>query len=66
MEYAEITEQAFNRLVSNDDKVSRVEELEHARKTYYSVHGINCLLIHNYLGNGNNGVWQYYIQDINA
>ena len=61
--YAEITKQAFDKLVDiYNTPVSLGEELEHARKTYWNVHGVKLLMIDNYLSN----VTQYYVMDINS
>ena len=63
MEYVEITKRAFTKLVDiYNTPVSLGEELEHARKTHFSIHGVQLLMIDNYLSN----VTQYYIRDINA
>ena len=63
MNYNEITKEAFTKLVDiYNTPVSLGEELEHARKTHFSIHGVKLLMIDNYLSN----VTQYYIQDINA
>lgn len=62
--YAEITKQAFNSLLINEQitKPSKVEQKENCCKIYYSVLGVTLLQIDNY----NAFCTQYYIQDINA
>jgi len=61
--YAEITKEAFNELVDiYNTPVSLGEDLEHARKTYWHIHGVKLLMIDNYISN----VTQYYIEDINS
>lgn len=62
--YAEITKQAFNSLLINEQvtKLSDYESLEHYNKMYYEVLGITLLQIDNFLTMTS----QYYIQDINS
>ena len=62
--YAEITKQAFNSLLINEQvtKLSDYESLEHCNKMYYEVLGITLLQIDNFLSMTS----QYYIQDINS
>ena len=62
--YAEITKQAFNSLLINEQiiKPFKIEELESCCKIYYNVLGVTLLQIDNYISFCS----QYYIQDINA
>lgn len=61
--YAEITERAFTQMVDiYNTPLSKGEELEHARKAYWNIHGVQLLMITNYIEN----VDQYYILDINS
>ena len=60
--YAEITKQAFSALLSEIARPCLVEELEQARKYYYSSCGVELLQIDNFLSQ----VSQYYVKDINA
>ena len=61
--YEEITKEAFNQLVDiYNAPVSLGEDMEHARKTHWHVHGVKLLMIDNYLSN----ITQYYILDINS
>jgi hypothetical protein len=63
MEYAEITKEAFDKLVPPYYSiVHEVENLEHAIKYHYVNHGVKLMAIENFLS----VVTQYYIQDINA
>ncbi len=62
MNYAEITKQAFDLLVTSDTPTTEVETLEHGRKYHYYEHGVVLLAIDNFL----TVTTQYYIQDINA
>lgn len=62
--YAEITKQAFNSLLINEQitKHSNFESLEYCNKIYYNVLGITLLQIDNHLSMTS----QFYIQDINS
>lgn len=60
--FAEITKEAFNKIVSPDTPLLKSDELEHALKEYFVTNGVLLLMIHNYVSS----VTQYYIQDINS
>lgn len=62
--HAEITKQAFNSLLINEQvtRHSNFESFEHCNKIYYEVLGITLLQIDNFLTMTS----QYYIQDINS
>jgi len=59
--YAEITKEAFKRLVSSDTPTTKVEQLELCRKYHYSQYGVALLKIEQPTSPA-----QYYIRDINA
>lgn len=61
-EYAEVTRELFNKVVTPEVKCSSVQNLEHASKAYFVVDGVVLLKVDNYLS----CVSQYYIRDINA
>lgn len=61
--YAEITKEAFKRLMDNDTKCNEVENKELCVKYHYiSPYGIMLLQIDNFLSCTS----QYYVQDINS
>lgn len=62
MEYIEVTKEAFNKLVKHEDDPNMIESRELFRKQYYAAHGVQLMIINNYVSN----VTQYYIRDINA
>ena len=59
--YAEITQEAFKRLVTSDTPTTEVEQLELCRKYHYFSHGVALLKIEQPTSQA-----QYFIQDINS
>lgn len=67
--WVEITEKAFNKLVTSDDCCYHtnhqevLDNKEHCYKIYYKVcDGLHVMSINNYL----TGIKQYFVEDINA
>ena len=58
--YIEITKDAFNCLVSDNEKCLKTENLELANKFHYRSRGCNLLIINNFIGQ----ITQYYIYRI--
>ncbi len=60
--YSEISKEAFNTLLGDNDIPFKVEELELCQKRHYLRDKVFLLEIYNYVSS----VFQYYIQDINS
>jgi len=60
--YAEITKEAYRALVDTSIANARVEETELTHKIFYHVHGVQVMVLLNYV----DSIEQYYILDINS
>ena len=58
----EITKEAFSRLVSIEDRASKIENKELYSKQYYNVCGLTVFSMTNYAS----ATTTYHIQDINS
>lgn len=62
MRYTEITKEAFNAIVTDEQQAFDYnDKQELAEKTYFKAKGMNLLTVYNFISN----VKQYFLLDIN-